>query len=159
MTTKEKHYVDNSLMASFQDPLIKAGFVVALLFWLTLYFISPPESSQDWLLAAPLWYLKLTLLYPMLEELVFRGLVQSQIFSFVRKIELGPFTLANIGTSVVFCGFHFFSHAPLWAGLVIIPSLYFGYLKDKYHSLKQPILMHVVFNAGYFLIFPPVSSL
>lgn len=159
MSTKEKHYVDNSLMASFQDPLIKAGFVVAPLFWFALYFISPPQGSQAWLLVAPLWYLKLALLYPILEELVFRGLVQSQIFNVLRKVKLGPFTWANIGASVVFCGFHFLSHAPIWAGLVIIPSLYFGYLKDKYHSLKQPILMHVFFNAGYFLIFPPVSSL
>ena len=157
MEKEEKQIIDNSLSASLQDPLVKGGFVAAIVFWIVLYFISPPEDSRNWLLAAPVWYLKLALLYPFLEELVFRGLVQSQVFRFLRKNKLGLFTLSNVLASLVFCGFHMFTHNPVWVGLLIIPSLYFGFLKDKYHSLKQPVLMHAFFNAGYFLIFPPVS--
>lgn len=157
MQKQPKQYTDNSLKKSLSDPLIIAALVAAPGFWFSLYFISPPIADRGWLLAAPLWYLKLALLYPVLEELVFRGLVQSEIFRFLKKLTLGPISLANISASAVFCGFHLLSHGVVWAALVFIPSLLFGHLKEKYHSLKQPILLHVYFNAGYFIIFPPVS--
>ncbi|HEY9135259.1 MAG TPA: JDVT-CTERM system glutamic-type intramembrane protease [Pseudomonadales bacterium] len=154
---QQKQYIDNSLKKSLRDPLVVAALVAAPVFWLVLYFISPPIANRGWLLAAPLWYLKLVLLYPVLEELVFRGLVQSEIFRFLKNIKLGPISLANISASAVFSGFHLLNHGAVWAALVFIPSLLFGHLKEKYHSLKQPIFIHVYFNAGYFIIFPPVS--
>ncbi len=38
---------------------------------------------------------------------------------------------------------------------MILPSLVFGYFKDKYHSLTAPILLHVFYNAGFFWLFAP----
>ena len=159
MTTQQKQYIDNSLIKSLKDPLIISGFIFAPIFWLVLYFVSPPADDRTWLLFAPIWYFKLVFIFPILEEMVFRGLVQTTIFGFLRKIKLGPLTLSNIIASFAYFSFNAMNNVPMWLGMILIPSLFFGYLKDKYHTLKQPILMHAYFNAGFFLIFPPVSSL
>ena len=65
---------------------------------------------------------------------------------------------ANLLTSLVFAGMHFFYHLPLWAAAVFIPSLVFGYFKDKYLSLGPPILLHVYYNSGYYWLFGAVSD-
>lgn len=47
-----------------------------------------------------------------------------------------------------------FLYRPLpWAALVFVPSLIFGYFKDKYHGLSAPIQLHIFYNTGYYWIF------
>ena len=57
--------------------------------------------------------------------------------------------------SLVFTGLHFIYHPPLWAASVLLPSLVFGYFKDRYRTLTTPIILHVFYNAGYFWLFAP----
>ena len=64
-------------------------------------------------------------------------------------------THANLITSLVFTGLHFIYHPPLWAASVLLPSLVFGYFKDRYRTLTTPIILHVFYNAGYFWLFAP----
>jgi len=101
----------------------------------------------------------LIVVYPVAEELVFRGLMQD----WVRNLPWGQaqfvgITCANGITSVLFVGCHFFSHPPLAAASVLAPSLVFGYFRDRYSGqipmhLLSPMLLHVWYNAGYFLLF------
>ncbi|MEO7557618.1 MAG: JDVT-CTERM system glutamic-type intramembrane protease, partial [Gammaproteobacteria bacterium] len=63
--------------------------------------------------------------------------------------------IANVATTLLFAGFHFFYHAPLWAALVILPSLIFGYFRDRHQRVLPAIVLHVFYNAGYFWLFPP----
>ena len=93
------------------------------------------------------------LLYPVVEEIIFRGLVQEFIHDHLSHKSLGPLTLANLLTSLLFTGLHFFFHAPLWAALVFFPSLVFGFFKDRTQRLLAPIILHVFYNAGYFWLF------
>jgi len=93
------------------------------------------------------------LVYPVLEEIVFRGGLQEVLQRYVRGRAIGPITVANIGTSVVFTALHFLYHAPLWAAAVFIPSLIFGYFKDSYRRLAPPIVLHVFYNTGYYWLF------
>lgn len=89
--------------------------------------------------------------YPIVEEIVFRGGLQPGL---ARRLPVvaGPLTLANVLTSVVFCALHFIFHPPLWAAGVFLPSLVFGYFRERHNGLAAPIVMHVVYNASYFLL-------
>ena len=66
------------------------------------------------------------MVYPLLEEIVFRGLVQELVHEYISAHSLGPLSVANLLTSLLFTGMHFFYHAPVWAALVFLPSLVFG---------------------------------
>lgn len=93
------------------------------------------------------------LFYPVLEEVVFRGLIQELVQQTVSARAFGPLSVANLLTSLLFTGLHFLTHTPLWAALVFFPSLVFGYFKDRHRSLRAPILLHVCYNAGFLWLF------
>lgn len=89
----------------------------------------------------------LIIFYPVIEELAFRGVIQEYIAS---KTEQYPsffnLTVANILTSVLFVLMHFVHHTPVWALLVFIPSLIFGYFKDQYNNIAPSIFLHMFYN-------------
>jgi len=49
----------------------------------------------------------------------------------------------------VFTGLHFIYQPPLWAALVLFPSLVFGFFKDRTRGLAAPIILHSFYNAGF----------
>lgn len=137
-----------------RDPLFWLALVAGPLCWLLIYLLLRPAPPQwAWPLAAPAEYLLPVLVYPALEEIVFRGLLQELAQEYISRRSLGPLSLANLLTSLVFTGFHFLNHAPLWAALVFFPSLVFGFFKDRHGNLTAPILLHGFYNAGFLLIF------
>lgn len=127
--------------------------IAAIPFWLCLIYFFNFEPNISWLRENIGTYLYIAAALPVLEEIVFRGFLQGQFVKRLGDRGLGVLSYANILTSMVFCAMHFFYHSPLWAALVLIPSLIFGYSKDKYKTLAAPIILHVFYNAGYFLIF------
>jgi membrane protease YdiL (CAAX protease family) len=138
----------------WRDTLFWLAVMAGPLCWLLLYLLLRPATPQwTWPLAAPADYLLPVLFYPVLEEIVFRGLLQELAQEYISRRTLGPISLANLLTSLVFTGFHFLNHAPLWAALVFFPSLVFGFFKDRHGTLTAPILLHAFYNAGFLLIF------
>lgn len=119
--------------------------------WLLLALIGSPV----YFLRQPLIvYIMPVLLYPIIEEWVFRGSLQPAIASkFPSQIACLPISVANLVTSLLFAGLHFLSHPPIWAVLVFFPSLIFGWAIERYKTLAAPILLHIFYNAGYFLLF------
>jgi membrane protease YdiL (CAAX protease family) len=139
----------------WRDRLFLAALLVGIVTWLILYFLQQPIVQWNWPLVRPWQFLSLVLLYPIVEEIAFRGLVQELLRDYVSRRSLGPLTIANLLTSVLFAGLHFIYHAPLWAALVFFPSLVFGFFKDRTNHLLAPIILHVFYNAGYFWLFSP----
>ena len=96
----------------------------------------------------------LIVFYPVIEEFAFRGVIQEFIAS--KTKEFRPFfylTIANIITSLLFVAMHFVHHPPLWALLVFVPSLIFGYFKEQYGHIGASIFLHMFYNAcSLFLI-------
>jgi membrane protease YdiL (CAAX protease family) len=138
----------------WRDPHFWLAVMAGPLSWLLLYLLLRPATPQwTWPLAAPADYLLPVLIYPVLEEIVFRGLLQELAQELISRRTFGPLSLANLLTSLVFTGFHFLNHAPLWAALVFFPSLVFGFFKDRYQTLTAPILLHGFYNAGFLLLF------
>jgi membrane protease YdiL (CAAX protease family) len=96
----------------------------------------------------------LIIFYPVIEEFAFRGVIQEYIASkTIRYPSFMNLTLANVGTSVLFVAMHFVHHTPLWAMLVFVPSLVFGYFKEQYGHIGASIFLHMFYNAcSLFLI-------
>lgn len=135
-------------------------FIVALMaapaVWAPLFLVVQPTPDLAWPLRAPGRFLLLVLVYPVLEEIVFRGALQGALRArpHARRTVFG-LTLANFYTSLIFTGVHFFSQPPLWALSVMIPSLVFGYFRDRHDALAAPIALHVFYNLGFFWAFRP----
>jgi len=138
-------------------PWYAAAFV-ALPVWTVLYLFNQPAIDWAWPIRAPVTFLLLTMLYPLLEETVFRGLIQGEMMHrTVCRQQFAGITLANILTSILFSLAHLLTHPPAMTALVLLPSLAFGYFRDRHEGWLLPaILLHIYYNLGYFLIFKPV---
>jgi membrane protease YdiL (CAAX protease family) len=137
----------------WQDRLFLLALLAGPLSWGILYLFLQPEPQWGWPLVAPLAYLLPVVVYPVLEEIVFRGLLQELVHDYISPRCFGPLSVANLLTSLLFTAMHFFYHAPLWAALVFLPSLVFGFFKDRTGRLTAPILLHSFYNAGFLLLF------
>jgi membrane protease YdiL (CAAX protease family) len=99
--------------------------------------------------AQGLW---LVIATPVVEELAFRGFLQTELRQRL-PWAMGRISLANVLTSGVFMLLHWMQHQTLLAAAVFMPSLIFGYFKDRFNTVKPSIFLHVFYNAAYFLTF------
>jgi len=137
----------------WKDPLFFAAIGAALLYWALLFITTQPQPDPGWPLREPLRFLYPALFYPVIEELVFRGMIQDLAGRHLHAWRIGPLSHANIITSLLFTALHFINHPPLWAAAVFIPSLLFGFFRERSGTLAAPVLLHVFFNSGYFWLF------
>ena len=140
----------------FADRLFWAALAAGPAFWGLLLAAGAPAGPPGWILDRPAAFLGVALVYPVAEEAVFRGLIQEEL---ARRLppsaRLGPASASNLATSVLFSALHLFTHAPLWAAGVLLPSLVLGFFKERHGGLAGPMVLHASYNAGYFLLFPP----
>ncbi|WP_018881442.1 JDVT-CTERM system glutamic-type intramembrane protease [Thioalkalivibrio sp. ALE30] len=135
----------------WRDPhlhlLLAATAVVGLGLWVLL----PPGYARP--IVADHWHLlAVLLLYPVVEEWLFRGLLQGELLRRPRFRErhLGV-TRANLLTSAVFASLHLVHQPPLWALSILVPSLALGHFRERYGNLRWPIALHILFNGVYIL--------
>lgn len=121
--------------------------VIASIFWL----LFPCYLSVTWHIT-PIISLNMLLVYPIVEEWGFRGVIQEILLNrtWARRNYYGV-SHANLMTSCLFVAFHLINQLPLFAALVFLPSIIFGYFKERYSSLLVPIGLHILFN-GIFLV-------
>ena len=120
--------------------------------WLALWLLGLPVDGQ---LPSLDIIVRVIVVYPVLEELVFRGGIQMlllEMFPLSRR-RIFSLSMANLATSMLFSAMHLYSHAPLWALLVMVPSLVFGWAMEHFGKIMAPVLLHVVYNAGFVLLF------
>lgn len=93
----------------------------------------------------------LALVVPVMEELAFRGGLQGMLAERFPRCWWGQrLSLANLLTSLLFAAAHA-GVAAHWSGwLVFVPSLAFGYFRDKYQRVAPAALLHGFYNAGFF---------
>ena len=90
--------------------------------------------------------------YPILEELAFRGALQGWIreLRFGRRSWAGV-TVANLATTGAFTALHFLHHPPFWAASVAVPSLLFGFFRDRDGTVYPALTLHAGYNLLYLL--------
>ncbi|MCP1676393.1 membrane protease YdiL (CAAX protease family) [Natronocella acetinitrilica] len=136
----------------WRDRQLWLALALGPLAWAALVPVLPLTEQPLWPFAAPLTLLLAVVIYPVLEEIVFRGVIQDWLAErFSRK--WWPLSLANIVTSALFAVFHLWSQPPLWALLVFFPSLVFGYFRERHDTLGTPILLHALYNLGLVWLF------
>jgi len=135
-----------------KDKWVIVAMLAGPLAWFALWALG---VDIDW--AAPPWspFLLTALLYPILEEIVFRGGLQATLLKrdWGQKRWVAGITLANIATSIAFTALHFISQPPMWASLVFLPSLIFGWARDRFDNVLPSIILHIVYNAGFAWLF------
>jgi membrane protease YdiL (CAAX protease family) len=142
-----------------RDRQFGEAFIAAPIFWAALWFYEPPRPEWGWPLIAPTQFLLLVVAYPVLEELVFRGALQGWLRSCSWGMaEWRHVTVANAITSVAFTLAHLIINPVPLLVAVFIPSLVFGYFRDRDDQLHVSIMLHVFYNAGYIWIFTSVPT-
>jgi uncharacterized protein len=123
-------------------PLVWLGMIGVLT-------VQPLPWHAIWSLA----FLSVALWQPLVEELLFRGVIQGHVLQFIdgQKAWIG-FSIPNLLTSVLFTLAHLAGHSLSWALLVFAPSLCFGFVRDRFGSVYPSIVLHAFYNTGYFLL-------
>lgn len=136
--------------AVYRDILFRAALLAGIGFWVGLWLSVPVRPMTPAQVLSPA-FLSLVLWQPILEEFLFRGYLQGQ---FCRHCwgqqRWYGITAANGCTSLLFAAGHCWGHPPLWAAAVLVPSLIFGYFRDRYASIYPCMVLHAFYNAGYF---------
>ncbi|HET7314543.1 JDVT-CTERM system glutamic-type intramembrane protease MrtJ [Salinisphaera sp.] len=123
--------------------LALAGIVPALLL---LAWATPLIWRVHWPgPAAVFWFVVVA---PGVEEIVFRGGLQEWALRRGRR-RARFVSRANLGASLAFAGAHLLTHAPVWAALMLVPSLVFGIAYERRRRLIAPVALHALYNACF----------
>ena len=139
-------------------PLHDRRFWLAMLagplFWLGAWlWQGNGDFRPGWPLDNPLPLLLAVLVYPPLEEIVFRGGLQASLQQRLGEQTLLGITRANLYASLCFALAHLWQHPPQHAAGVLLPSLLFGHFFRRHRRLQSPILLHSWYNLGYVYLF------
>ena len=105
-------------------------------------------------------FLSVALWQPVFEELLFRGIIQGHLLQpMARQKTWFGLSISNLLTSFLFSLAHLASHSISWSLLVFVPSLCFGFVRDRFGSVYPAIALHAYYNAGYFLLIGGVTLL
>ena len=98
-------------------------------------------------------FLSVALWQPLFEELLFRGVIQGYMLQSMRKLNTwSGLSLANLLTSLLFTMAHLASHSVSWSLIVFLPSLCFGFIRDRFGCVYPAIVLHAFYNTGYVLL-------
>ena len=132
-----------------KEILSDKSYLIALLLPFPIWIYFSDLKSINYLSANEV--LMLLILFPVTEELFFRGIIQPIIhkkFSNTWR----SISVANVLTSLLFSVTHLFNHNLFWALSTFFPSLIFGWSKDRYHTLLAPLILHCYYNVGWFYL-------
>ena len=135
----------------WRDSAFWWAMAAAPLCWYLLSVVGLPVNMEHPGFRLIFWSV---LVYPILEEIVFRGGIQpalltKPLFSGTRA----GISVANVVTSIVFAALHTISQGPFWSTLIFLPSLVFGAARDRYGGIGAPIVLHMFYNAGFIALF------
>jgi len=113
------------------------------------------EVESPWVLGV--WCLAVIGLAPIIEELVFRGLLQSATLGLVGKHRRW---LGIALTGLLFTAIHLSAAAWFVLPGLFVLTLALGYVYERRHSLLPAIVLHAGFNAinVIYVVFTPVGS-
>jgi membrane protease YdiL (CAAX protease family) len=134
------------LLAWPPDPHLALAVLAAIPVWLALALTLGERMRLP---SGPAAWASLVLVQPVVEELVFRGVLQGQLLRLTAARRFGPLTLANLMVTAGFVGAHLLTQPPGWALAVAVPSLVFGHLRERFRSVAPAIAMHALYNAGF----------
>ncbi len=138
--------------AFYRSPIFLSALAMGAVVWFVLPFLVVVQPLP-WRHIFSRPFFVAVLWQPAVEELLFRGCVQGWLsdHGWGRQSFVGV-SIANLLTSVAFSGAHIATHSLPWALSTLFPSLLFGVLRDRFGSVLPPLALHIMYNAGYFLL-------
>lgn len=129
------------------DGVLAAAVLMAVPAW---WLLAPLVAANRY--SDPAALLAVALLYPILEELSFRGLLQGWLTDRCanRRRHWG-ISMPNLLTSLAFSGAHLATQSIPWSLATMVPSLLFGHLRERHGSVLPPMALHIYYNAGLVL--------
>ena len=67
-------------------------------------------------------------------------------------------SIACILASLAFAAAHLLRQPIGWAALIFLPSLIFGWARERHKTLYSPTLLHIVYNAGFIGLFETAAA-
>ena len=120
--------------------------------WLSIIWFFPFQPLSRHVIWSPAFF-SIALWQPVFEELLFRGIVQGHLLqSMARQKTWFGLSTSNLLTSFLFSLAHLAGHSISWSLLVFVPSLCFGFVRDRFGSVYPSIALHAFYNTGYFLL-------
>ncbi|HEY5024566.1 MAG TPA: JDVT-CTERM system glutamic-type intramembrane protease [Acidimicrobiales bacterium] len=101
-----------------------------------------PEGTAGWVIMG----LLLVVGAPIVEELLFRGLIQG---AFTRRLGATP---AIFVTALIFCFAHVLNEGPFAPFILFPPALILGYLRHRSQRLAPGMIAHATFNGIAFAL-------
>ncbi len=141
-------------MQVLRDRQLGVALGAAPFFWLLLFCFRAPAPDLAWPLQDSMRFLLPVLVYPVLEELTFRGWLQPLLYQ--RQwgaAHYAGLSAANLLTTLLFAASHLVWHSWPQALAVILPSLVFGYFRDRYDRVGPSVALHVFYNSGFVWLF------
>lgn len=137
------------------DPIYLMVLILPIIIGALITLVSDVHASFSWMIDKPKYVLWYIIIIPIVEEMAFRGFLQNLIEKHKPRgcKTHSVFSWANLITSLIFAGFHLINHAQVIALMTFIPSLIFGYFKDKYQNIVPGILLHSLYNLGFIALF------
>jgi uncharacterized protein len=134
-----------------RDPLFWAALIAGpLVVWGLAAFGWVSRSAVDeignHLAAQPMRVALIVVAYPVVEEWLFRGIIQPAITQRLQIKALPGISTGNFVTSLAFALAHLIRQPPALAGATFFPSLVFGFFRDRYASVIPGVLLHVWYN-------------
>lgn len=162
--TAENREVLPDLHTILRDRHLHGVLIATLLIGLLLHAFLPEKPSRSWLVEPVIW-VSFLLVHPVIEEWIFRGIIQGELLRRSRsrsrsqgqwkidRIGFPPVGIshANLITTLLFCLAHFLAQPGGWALAVAVPSLVLGHFRERFGRLSVPIVLHGLFNAVYLL--------
>ena len=135
-----------------RDTLFVFLFALGPSVWLSMIVFFALQPSPRHALWSPA-FLSVALWQPLFEELLFRGVIQGHLLESMpkQKTWLG-LSISNLLTSCLFSLAHLANHSVSWSLLIFLPSLCFGFVRDRFGSVYPSIILHAFYNSGYFLL-------
>jgi membrane protease YdiL (CAAX protease family) len=110
------------------------------------YCLFDIREDVFWLGKSFEFFLLNVIFYPIIEELSFRGIIQTSLSGISPQYIFRGITFSNVITSILFSAIHAIHNVPFLAVLVFFPSLIFGYFRDEYGSVFPSIFLHSFYN-------------
>ncbi len=99
------------------------------------------------------FFIALVIWQPFWEELMFRGIIQGQVYkSPWGKRAWLKISNANMASSLAFATLHIAYNPNPWSVSVFIPSLLFGYFRERHNTIYSAIALHSIYNLGYMVV-------
>jgi len=133
----------------FKDRVFIAALAVGGLVWAVMWLTVVPTFTIENRSIALIIFTTVVW-YPVLEEILFRGVIQGSLIkkSFGQKKVVG-LTVANWIASLLFVIAHLWYQPAIWALMVIVPSLIYGFFRDRYSNTYPSIVLHAFYNGGF----------